>query len=787
MAIIFRNTKGSPLSHVEMDTNFATLYVSSSISSGILSLFSEGSGSTPTAITHSIPLPGHEIAALAHVSAQGSWLTVDGNPDNSAELYSDRVLLANSTLITSTTTDADTVTITHNSVSRTNTTSVTSPSHGGTFTVVDGITSSAEGHITEVNTKTVTLPDIYSFSVKGDNAGTKTISSGDTLSLLATGPISTLSSDTDTITITHDSVTRTDTTDTQTATAEGTIAIVDSVTSSAEGHITAVNVKTVTLPADTTYGVSAVSNGKIRLTGSDSTTDDVTIAGGTGINIGTAGDTITISATSLSLTSVFTAANEAAQLALTTQEGDVVVRTDESKTYMRSSGAAGTMADFILLETPFDTVSSLTTHTGLSSNVSATGDVTITNTGVTALTTNTGLSSNVSATGAVTITNTDAGSSQNIFKNIAVAGQTTVTSEINDDTLTLVGGTNVTITTDDSTDTITIASEDTTYSVATDNALGLIELFSDTDQSVAANTVSTTSSRTYGLQLNSANQGVINVPWTDTTYSVATDTALGLVELFSNTDQSVAANAVTATASRTYGLQLNSANQGVINVPWTDTDTGFGTLQQTTTLGNTTTDSAHFGTGSALSNSGLSVHGGWASFASNVQGTAPPVATGVHIGWNRSAGTQESEILFGGLEADGHKSLYITSRGASNAEKVAMAFKTTGIFAGAASTGYYSITAANFITTSDRRLKSDIEPIKDGLSVLKQFTSYEYIKDDKQDAGFIAQEVQEVIPYSVMEDDQGYLTMNDRPILAHMHKAILELEVRLKAIEEKLK
>ena len=732
MAIIFRNTKGSPLSHVEMDTNFATLYVSSSISSGILSLFSEGSGSTPTAITHSIPLPGHEIAALAHVSAQGSWLTVDGNPDNSAELYSDRVLLANSTLITSTTTDADTVTITHNSVSRTNTTSVTSPSHGGTFTVVDGITSSAEGHITEVNTKTVTLPDIYSFSVKGDNAGTKTISSGDTLSLLATGPISTLSSDTDTITITHDSVTRTDTTDTQTATAEVTIAIVDSVTSSAEGHITAVNVKTVTLPADTTYGVSAVSNGKIRLTGSDSTTDDVTIAGGTGINIGTAGDTITISATSLSLTSVFTAANEAAQLALTTQEGDVVVRTDESKTYMRSSGAAGTMADFILLETPFDTVSSLTTHTGLSSNVSATGDVTITNTGVTALTTNTGLSSNVSATGAVTITNTDAGSSQNIFKNIAVAGQTTVTSEINDDTLTLVGGTNVTITTDDSTDTITIASEDTTY-------------------------------------------------------SVATDTALGLVELFSNTDQSVAANAVTATASRTYGLQLNSANQGVINVPWTDTDTGFGTLQQTTTLGNTTTDSAHFGTGSALSNSGLSVHGGWASFASNVQGSAPPVATGVHIGWNRSAGTQESEILFGGLEADDHKSLYITSRGASNAEKVAMAFKTTGIFAGASSTGYYSITAANFITTSDRRLKSDIEPIKDGLSVLKQFTSYEYIKDDKQDAGFIAQEVQEVIPYSVMEDDQGYLTMNDRPILAHMHKAILELEVRLKAIEEKLK
>jgi hypothetical protein len=57
--------------------------------------------------------------------------------------------------------------------------------------------------------------------------------------------------------------------------------------------------------------------------------------------------------------------------------------------------------------------------------------------------------------------------------------------------------------------------------------------------------------------------------------TVATNTTLGLIELFSNTDQTVAANAVTTTAGRTYGLQLNSANQGVINVPWTDTNTTY--------------------------------------------------------------------------------------------------------------------------------------------------------------------------------------------------------------------
>jgi hypothetical protein len=48
----------------------------------------------------------------------------------------------------------------------------------------------------------------------------------------------------------------------------------------------------------------------------------------------------------------------------------------------------------------------------------------------------------------------------------------------------------------------------------------------------------------------------------------ATATSLGSVEIFDNTVQTVAANAVTNTASRTYGVQLNSDDQMVVNVPW---------------------------------------------------------------------------------------------------------------------------------------------------------------------------------------------------------------------------
>ena len=55
----------------------------------------------------------------------------------------------------------------------------------------------------------------------------------------------------------------------------------------------------------------------------------------------------------------------------------------------------------------------------------------------------------------------------------------------------------------------------------------------------------------------------------------ATATVKGGVELFSNTVQTVAANSVTTTAGKTYGIQLNSAGQAVVNVPWSNFTTDY--------------------------------------------------------------------------------------------------------------------------------------------------------------------------------------------------------------------
>ena len=83
------------------------------------------------------------------------------------------------------------------------------------------------------------------------------------------------------------------------------------------------------------------------------------------------------------------------------------------------------------------------------------------------------------------------------------------------------------------------------------------------------------SGKNYPVELSSEKM-FVNVPWTDTVYTLpeATATAIGGIELFSNTTQTEAANSVTTTASRTYGIQLNAANQAVVNVPWVGGGTG---------------------------------------------------------------------------------------------------------------------------------------------------------------------------------------------------------------------
>lgn len=79
----------------------------------------------------------------------------------------------------------------------------------------------------------------------------------------------------------------------------------------------------------------------------------------------------------IAITEVFVVNSEAEQLALTAQEGDVAIRTDEQKTYIHNGGSAGTMADWTeLLFPPGGGVTSVATGTGLTGGpITTTGTI----------------------------------------------------------------------------------------------------------------------------------------------------------------------------------------------------------------------------------------------------------------------------------------------------------------------------------------------------------------------------------------------------------------------------
>ena len=76
------------------------------------------------------------------------WVSVSG----------DITALIQGTDIAITDATGPTPTINHADITRADTTSTGAPAYGGTFTAVDTITTSATGHVTAVNVKTVTLP-----------------------------------------------------------------------------------------------------------------------------------------------------------------------------------------------------------------------------------------------------------------------------------------------------------------------------------------------------------------------------------------------------------------------------------------------------------------------------------------------------------------------------------------------------------------------------------------------------------------------------------------------------
>lgn len=127
---------------------------------------------------------------------------VDGKSDTSHthEIYASTVQTTGSgNAITSITQDGNTITAVkgstfltaHPTVSKVaDDTSAASPKHGGTFTVIDNITRDSNGHVTNINTKTITLPSETTLSKGTDATGKKTLEYGKTFTAITDTSVS---------------------------------------------------------------------------------------------------------------------------------------------------------------------------------------------------------------------------------------------------------------------------------------------------------------------------------------------------------------------------------------------------------------------------------------------------------------------------------------------------------------------------------------------------------------------------------------------------------------------
>ena len=93
----------------------------------------------------------------------------------------------------------------------------------------------------------------------------------------------------------------------------------------------------------------------------------------------------------------------------------------------------------------------------------------------------------------------------------------------------------------------------------------------------------------------------------------------------------------------------------------------------------------------------------------------------------------------------------------------------------------------NVTAYSDERLKSNIETIEGGLDKVEKLRGVTYTRDERDNIGVIAQEVEKVLPEIVLtaDDMMGTKSVDYSRITAVLIEAVKELSARVKELEDK--
>ena len=93
----------------------------------------------------------------------------------------------------------------------------------------------------------------------------------------------------------------------------------------------------------------------------------------------------------------------------------------------------------------------------------------------------------------------------------------------------------------------------------------------------------------------------------------------------------------------------------------------------------------------------------------------------------------------------------------------------------------------NVTAYSDERLKDNIETLEDGLDKVEQLRGVTYTRDERENIGVIAQEVEKILPEIVLtaDDEMGTKSVDYSRLTAVLIEAVKELSVKVKELENK--
>lgn len=189
--IYFDSTVGTETAKYHNGTEWVSLIQYTPTNSTFINLAESGTDATRS-LTASLSATGTPDATK-YLRGDNTWSPISGIYDwtVAADTGSETVISGmtvtfkgNTYIDTTYYSSTDTVEFNHSLTTLTPTTSTASPGHGGTFTVIDTVTTNSTGHVTGINTKTVTLPsdddtkyDLSSYGTTNGTAGIQLVGS----------------------------------------------------------------------------------------------------------------------------------------------------------------------------------------------------------------------------------------------------------------------------------------------------------------------------------------------------------------------------------------------------------------------------------------------------------------------------------------------------------------------------------------------------------------------------------------------------------------------------------